>query len=210
MKMNFAYNLLKSLRSKKDEGGFTLIELLVVIIIIGILAAIALPSFLNQANRARETEATNAVGSLNRGQQAYYLERVNFATEFAQLDVGVAINSENYAYGTSADAQTPEQDVGDGQFIVDDADDPQVAAVVASPRDGLRGFVGFSYIDVQQIDDGAGGTIDKNVSVAALCREVAGDVADGGVANAPDAVDEPAAGTTAETLCEDTGMEAVN
>ena len=92
------YYLLKVLRSKSVRSeGFTLIELLVVIVIIGVLAAIALPSFLNQANRARQAEGQTYIGSINRGQQAFYLETNTFGN-LADLGIGIPTTTENYDY----------------------------------------------------------------------------------------------------------------
>lgn len=104
MKSEFKTKLIQHILNKKNgEKGFTLIELLVVIIIIGILAAIALPSFLNQASKARQSEAKTYVGSMNRTQQAYYLEKQQFAPSLTDLAVGIAATTANYSYFTGTD-----------------------------------------------------------------------------------------------------------
>jgi type IV pilus assembly protein PilA len=107
MRLRFIYQLLTSKqRNTNSENGFTLIELLVVIIIIGILAAIALPSFLNQSAKARQSEAKTYIGSLNHAQQGYYSEKLAFAQSISVLGIGLTASTVNYQYTVNVPVAT--------------------------------------------------------------------------------------------------------
>jgi type IV pilus assembly protein PilA len=62
-----------SVRSR--EAGFSLIELLVVILIIGILASIAIPSFLNQRRKGQDACAKSMARTMQTAMETYYLSK---------------------------------------------------------------------------------------------------------------------------------------
>ena len=70
--------MLARMRKSMDDKdqGFTLIELLVVMIIIGILASIAIPVFLSQRAKARDTSTKADVSTLGKEMATYYVDNI--------------------------------------------------------------------------------------------------------------------------------------
>ena len=64
---------------KAREDGFTLIELLVVILVLAILAALAIPSFINQTGKANDATAKNNIRVAQRAMETYFLDHNTYA-----------------------------------------------------------------------------------------------------------------------------------
>jgi type IV pilus assembly protein PilA len=83
---------------EKDQG-FTLIELLVVIIIIGILAAIAIPVFLNQRKKGWDAQAKADLKNMATAEETYLTDNGSYSSTVADLETA--------GFKKSADTATP-------------------------------------------------------------------------------------------------------
>ena len=79
-------------RPGATDEGFTLIELLVVMIIIGILAAIAIPLFLNQRANARDTAIKSDLRSVAAQEEGFYTGGQSYGTFAQMMAQGITFN----------------------------------------------------------------------------------------------------------------------
>ena len=91
-------------KKHKNEGIAFYIGILVLMIIFGVLAVMALPIFLSCANTAnnKRSQGEIYIGSINRGQQAYYLENNTFVASLPKLGLSIPSKTKDYEYSIRA------------------------------------------------------------------------------------------------------------
>lgn len=87
-------------RIRRKDKGFTLIELMIVVAIIGILAAIAIPNFMNYQCKAKQSEAKSNLGNIRTAEEAYYAEHDAYSSSTSEIGFSTK-GQANYTYTVS-------------------------------------------------------------------------------------------------------------
>jgi type II secretory pathway pseudopilin PulG len=83
----------------------------------------------SQENKARQSEAKQYTGSMNRAQQAFYAENASFVSSIEKLGIGIKSETENYSYS-----------------IVVSNDNRWVQGIGLAKREGLKNYTGIVFL----------------------------------------------------------------
>ena len=91
----------------RKAKGFTLIELMIVVAIIGIMAAIAIPNFLNYMCKAKQTEAKQGLGAIATNEESWKAEAIDDSYTTNTVNLGFSPKgTPRYTYYFTGNATT--------------------------------------------------------------------------------------------------------
>jgi type IV pilus assembly protein PilA len=128
-------------RTLTDDRGFTLVEILVVVLMLGILAMIALPSFLGQRDKGQDTEAQTMVRTAMVALRTYETDHNTFDVEREDLEtIEPAIGDATAHFdveGDETEFTITERSASGTEFTITRADDGKITRTCDDPGHGL-------------------------------------------------------------------------
>ena len=86
----------------RSQKGFTLLELLVVVVIVGVLAAAAVPIYLNYVKDSRRAEAKGGLAAIQTAEQTYFQANGTYTATLANLSVDLTDSQANWTFALTA------------------------------------------------------------------------------------------------------------